>query len=107
MRLSKVLGLITCVAVLSAPLAHAEVYCNETVTSVIVAGDTVYFTTNETCPNWCEVNTSWDATATGRAMALLTTARTSPSLTIEFAWSQISSCGTAAPTYSSPDFVIL
>ena len=106
MRLSVAFGLIAGIAMASAPLARADIYCNETVTSVIMTGDTVYFTTNESCRAWCEINPSWDAVATDRAMGILMTARTIPSATVEFAWSQISSCGTAVPTYASPDILI-
>lgn len=106
MRLSATFGVLAGIALVSAPLAHAEVYCNETITSVIMAGDNVYFTTNESCPNWCEINPNWDAVAVDRAMGILMTARTEPSGTVEFAWSQISSCGAAAPTYASPDQLI-
>lgn len=106
MRFQKTLPALIGIALACAPPAHAGVYCTESVTSVIVVADNVYFTTNESCPNWCEINPSWDAAATDRALALLTSARATPSSNLTFEWSQLSSCGAAVPTYSSPGVII-
>jgi hypothetical protein len=98
--------LLACLALARTQVAHATAWCSETVTELIVSGDTVYFTTNESCPNWCEISTSWDTTATNRAFSLLTSARVA-SLPIEFEWGQLSACGSAVPTYSSPASLLL
>lgn len=80
--------------------AHAGVYCEDTVTKVIVAGDPIYFTSSNSCPNWCQINPSWSADALKRAYALLLSARVSGT-PVWFYWTDISVCG-QVPTYDQP-----
>lgn len=68
MRFSTALLFLVCTTLVSTSTAHADSYCSETVTQIIVKSDAVYFTTSKSCPNWCELNPSWDATAVDRAL---------------------------------------
>lgn len=86
--------------------AHADVYCSEQITQVIVnSSGGVYFTTNETCPNWCQLNFSTsDAVKQGYAMLLAANAQ---GKTLMFEWGNLTSCSTPNSVYASPANVVL
>ena len=86
--------------------AQAEIYCVETLTRVIVASNgSVYFTTAQTCPNWCQINWS-DAGAVSKAYATLLSAE-AQATPVTLGWSGISSCSDENATYASPDNLTL
>jgi len=91
-----------------ASTASAGAYCyGETVTAVIMQGDTIFFNTDKSCPGWCAVSLSWSASAQSRAFALLVTAK-STGQTMSFYWpDQTSSCSSTEPTASSPTTLLL
>jgi hypothetical protein len=101
-----VAGLILSIGVAST--ASAGSYCyNETVTTVIMQGDQIFFTSNPSCPNWCEVNGSWSAAAQARAFAMLTTAKVA-GMPLSFYWTdQSGSCSSIEPAYSMPVYLIM
>lgn len=54
----------------------AGAYCyDEKLTSVIIASEGVYFTTDKSCPNWCRVNESWSEDAINRSYSMLLSAQ--------------------------------
>jgi hypothetical protein len=60
----------------AASTASAGAYCyGETVTAIIMQGDTIYFNTDRSFPGWCAIGSSWSATAQARAFALLVAAK--------------------------------
>lgn len=105
-RTSGLMAAIGLVLLSGSGMANAETYCVETLTRVIIASTGgVYFTTAETCPNWCQVNWS-DAGALSKAYATLLAAEAQET-PVTFGWSAISSCNDQNATYASPDNVIL
>jgi hypothetical protein len=92
----------------SASTASAGAYCyGETVTAVIMQGDTIYFSTDKSCPGWCAIGSGWSATAQARAFAMLVSAKTTGQ-TMAFYWTdQTSSCSSVEATSSSPTTVIM
>ena len=81
--------------------AQADVWCLETVTQVIMhSNGGVYFTTNATCPSWCQLNWSTaDAISKGYAMLLSANAQGKQ---VNFDWPSLSNCTTQNATYASP-----
>lgn len=107
MRPSMALPILTCVALISATAANADSYCSENVTQIIVKGDGVYFTSSKSCPNWCELNPSWDATAINRALSVMIAAKTAGT-SVTFEWpDQSGPCSNVEQTYSAPGAVIM
>ena len=85
--------------------AHA-VACTETVINLIVhSSGNVYFQTNATCGNWCQINWSTEA-ANKNGYAMLLTAKTTGK-TLTFVWPNLSACNVSNVTYASPDYIIL
>src|SRR5438132_1056410 len=68
-----------CVSAAFAPaLASAGAYCyGEHITQVVLIQESIYFTTDVSCPNWCEVSPAWSATQQNRAYAGLLAAKLS------------------------------
>lgn len=86
--------------------AWGDAYCNESVTQLIVKNGTVYFTTSKSCPNWCELNTTWAAASISQATSILLSARVTGQ-DVTFDWSdQTSACSNTEATYSEPGAVI-
>lgn len=105
MRLSAAIPVLTCITLCSISAAKADSYCSENVTGVIVLGDSLYFTTDKSCPNWCQINPNWDATAINRAMSAMMAAKTAGN-TVEFEWPGTNTACSVEPTYSNPGVVI-
>lgn len=107
MRIAMAILIATCAALISAAPASADSYCSETITQIIIKNDAVYFTTNKSCPNWCELNPSWDATTINRALSVMIAAKTSGS-SVTFEWpDQSGPCSNVEQTYSAPGAVIM
>jgi hypothetical protein len=52
--------------------AFAGAYCYaETINYLIVNGTQIFFTSNKSCPNWCEVGPGWTDAAKNRAYATM------------------------------------
>lgn len=94
--------LATIALMIMSSTAGAAAYCTERLTNLIVKTDgAVYFTTNSTCPNWCQLNFSAGAAKSqGYAMLL---AAMSTDRDVRFYWLNISSCSSINATNSSPD----
>jgi hypothetical protein len=94
---------------LTAPtVAHAEYCFNEKVTSLVVQGNSVWFTTNKSCPSWCGLSTGLSTDAYNRYYSLLLTSLTTGKLITTY-WSQTaagSNCP-ALPAYSLPDVIVI
>lgn len=84
--------------------ANAAVECGESVIGIILhSNGTVYFRTNGTCNQWCQLTWSnADQLNRGYAMMLSAQAQSKP---LFFYWPNISSCGTQNAVYASPDFI--
>ncbi len=75
--------------------------CFEVVTHVVVhSSGNVYFTTDQTCLNWCQVN--WGA-GTKNGLAVLMAAQAT-GRKVEFSWPAIAGCNVQNVTYASPDY---
>jgi len=98
-------GVIT-VFIVCASAARADVGCAETVTQIIMhSNGNVYFTTNQTCANWCSLSfTTTDGN--NRAYAMLLSAN-AQAKTIWFDWPNLTSCSQQNITYASPAFMEL
>lgn len=96
-RANVTLGL--CAALISLN-AHGGVYCNESVTQVIVHQDGgVYFQTDQTCSDgWCKAN--WGA-ASRNAYAMLLTAKTT-GRRLQMYWDALGACSQKNPALASP-----
>lgn len=93
-------------AVLQATTIHAAVYCTETVQKAILhSNGNVYFTTDQTCQNWCQIN--WGTELKNRNALALLLAAASSGRKVAFYWQSASSCGTQNPQYASPDYIEL
>jgi hypothetical protein len=79
-------------------------YCTESVVQVIENGDQVFFTTNKSCPNWCQVNPALSESARDRMFSLLLTAA-SGGRKISTYFDGVQACQ-AVPAYSSPVSII-
>jgi hypothetical protein len=74
----------------------------ETVTAVIMQGDTIYLSTDKSCPSWCSIGSVWSVTARACAFAMLVAAKTTDQ-TMAFSWAdQPSSCSSVEVSPSSP-----
>ena len=85
-------------------------YCwNDKVLMVIVQGEKIFFTSEKSCNNWCEISDTWSAEAKNRAFTQLITAKATES-NITFFWSEHDSgkpCQSFLPTYSKPGVIAL
>src|SRR5580704_8638770 len=92
---------ITALAVLAmhSPAAYADATCTENVTGLIShTNGYVYFTTDQTCPSWCQINFATpDANKEAYAMLLSANAQ---GKTIVFSWANLTSCSTHNPVYT-------
>jgi hypothetical protein len=87
---------------LPATAAHAGQYCwQEKIGTIVLLGDAIYFTTDQSCPSWCAVPGSWSADARNRAYSMLLTAKTT-NRKIGFYWEGATTACQALPVYSSP-----
>ncbi len=86
--------------------ANARVDCVEAVTGAVLhVNGNIYFTTDKTCPNWCQVN--WGSSAANKnAFAMLLAAKTS-ARQITFDWPYLASCTEINTGGASPDYMIL
>lgn len=82
--------------------ARADYCFNEKIGQLILAGDSIYFTTDKTCSSWCQVPTNWSTDARNRAYSLLLTAKTTKTL-VSFNWPTAPGACAALPTYSAFD----
>jgi hypothetical protein len=87
--------------------ALAGSYCySETVTSLIIQNNTVYFTTDKSCPSWCAIPSTWGAAMQSQAYAMLISARTTGP-PVSFYWNdQSSSCSNIEAVGSSPTTLV-
>jgi len=89
-------------------IGAAGEYCwNEKVQYVILNGDSVYFTTDRSCPNWCTLHPAWSADQRKQAYAMLMTAKTTErALTLY--WNEHStSCGGVVPVGAYPTIMFI
>lgn len=97
-------------ATLLAATSHAEAgaYCpQERLTSLIVQGDVIFFTTDKSCPGWCQVDQSWSVEGKKRAYATLLAAKISDR-TVSFYWNELTSnCSGAVPTNAAPGLLMM
>ena len=107
-RALKQVNVYSCVSAAFAPaLASAGAYCyGEHITQVVLIQESIYFTTDVSCPNWCEVSPAWSATQQNRAYAGLLAAKLSGS-GVSFYWNeQTTSCSPVEPANSVPPTVV-
>ncbi|SFJ21984.1 hypothetical protein [Caulobacter sp. UNC279MFTsu5.1] len=91
---------------LSATTAHAAQYCwSEKINQVVLVGDNIYFSTDQSCLSWCSVPTTWSAGARDRAYSMLLTAKAS-NRPLSFYWSTAATACASLPAYSSPDQIL-
>lgn len=84
--------------------AAQAVTCSEQVTYLILhENGSIFFETNQTCPNWCELNFA-TAEQDDNGYAMLMAAKTQ-GISVDFDWPNISSCTAVNATYASPDFM--
>lgn len=102
----KRIALVTALLLLPATQAHAAYCFAEKIGQIVLVGDVVYFTTDKTCPSWCEVNPTWSTDAKNRVYSMLLTAKTSNQL-VSFHWPAATTACMALPTYARPDQVLL
>lgn len=83
--------------------ASAGAYCNnEKLTSIIVQGEQVYFTTDKSCPNWCQLDPTWSIDAFNRTYSMLLSAQAQKK-EVRIYWREHSvACEGPVPTYSKP-----
>lgn len=81
----------------------AGAYCyDEKLTSVIVNSGGIYFTTDKSCPNWCEINSSWSAEVINRSYSMLLSAQ-AQNRVVRFYWEEhATTCAGAVPVYANP-----
>lgn len=98
--------LAVALSVTISPVTHAATHCTEAVTRAILhANGGIYFTSDKTCPNWCQVN--WGTGEKNKnGYAMLLAAQTS-ARTITFYWTNIAACNEVNATYASPDYMML
>lgn len=95
---------LICSTVLS-PFANAAVTCTEKITSVILhKNSSVYFTTDRTCPSWCQIKWNVDEDR-AKAFTLMLTAKTT-NKDISIHWNELDSCADKNITYSTPDYLM-
>jgi len=88
------------------PMDGFAVVCTESVTQVIAhSSGNIYFTTDKTCANWCQLNYS-SADAVRRVYALLLAANAEQK-NVSINWTAITDCSQKNATYAAPDYVIL
>ncbi|HSI50820.1 MAG TPA: hypothetical protein VLA61_21345 [Ideonella sp.] len=79
-------------------------YCwNENLALVITQGENIYFTTDKSCPNWCQVDPALSSDAKKRIFATLLTAK-AMGRGVAMYWNEApagSQCA-AVPAYSKP-----
>lgn len=102
--------LIFVVFSLFASVVSAGEYCwSDKVTMVIVKNGAIYFTSQKSCPNWCQVDPAWSVEGRNMAYSQLLTAKTTGG-NITFYWNEHEAgrpCQDKLPTYSKPSVLIL
>ncbi len=85
---------------------NAATHCTEAITRAILhAGGGIYFTSDKTCSNWCQIN--WGTSEKNKnGYAMLLAAQTS-ARTITFYWPNVEACTEVNATYASPDYMML
>jgi redox-sensitive bicupin YhaK (pirin superfamily) len=98
--------LIAALLIALSPIAKAATHCTETITRAILhLNGNIYFTSDKTCPNWCQVN--WGTSEKNKnAFAMLLAAQTA-ARSITFYWPSVSECTEVNATYASPDYMML
>lgn len=85
-------------------IANAGIHCSEKINLAILhKNGNIYFTSSQTCKNWCQINWASEEDK-NRAYSTLLTARTADR-EITFYWSSLSSCSYSNPTYASPEYM--
>jgi len=85
-------------------IANAGVSCIEKVTNAILhKNSNVYFKTDKTCNNWCQIKWVGEGDK-DRALSMLLTAKATDK-PIGFYWGNINSCEAKNVTYESPDYM--
>ena len=102
LKLAGALSVCSCLV----PVARAGAYCTEHVTQVIISGDSIYFTTDKSCPTWCSVDSTWSVNAQNRAYAALLTAQATQNAATFYWNDQASACSSTEATYSVPTVVM-
>lgn len=95
--------LLFLIIVITSKLSFAGAYCtDEKITSLTMSGDSVYFTTDKSCSQWCKINPDWSEAAINRAYSMLMTAQSSDK-GVRFYWNEHSvSCESVLPVYAMP-----
>lgn len=100
----KIFIFMTAIALLSSNIANAAT-CGEKVVNIIShSNGNIYFTTDHTCPNWCQLG--GNPAFIKQSYAMFLTARANDKY-IEFAWNNLASCGEKNEVYAIPDFLVL
>ena len=93
---------LICNAFLVAPAMAAS--CGESVLTLIShSNGNIYFTTDATCPNWCQL--AGNPAFIKQSYAMLLTAQAS-NKKVTFAWPKLPTCNDKNEVYSIPDFLV-
>lgn len=85
--------------------SYAGAHCTEEISSAILhENGNVYFQTNATCPNWCQIKWSTEEDK-NRAYSTLLAARTTDRK-LTFYWNNLNACSEINPTYQSPEYMV-
>jgi hypothetical protein len=96
---------ISCIAGVSS--AHAGEYCTqEKITQIITGSGMVFFTTDKSCPNWCQLPTAWSTDSINRSYSLMLSAFMS-NRKVAFYWPTAATACQVVSVNSSPDNVIV
>jgi hypothetical protein len=102
--MKKLFIFMTAMALLSSNAASAAT-CNEKVINIIShSNGNIYFTTDQTCPSWCQL--AGNPAFIKQSYAMFLTAGATDK-TIAFAWNNLASCGEKNAVYAIPDFMVL
>ena len=86
-------------------IASAGVDCSERVNHAILhQNGNVYFTTDKTCPNWCQIKWTNDGDKDRAYSTLLAARVTQKNMT--FYWASLNSCDDKNATYTSPSYMV-
>jgi|SRR5271155_4764440 len=99
-------GLLALGLTLAPSLANATYCYGEQVNYVIWYGSAIYFTTNKSCPSWCQVDSTQASDVQDRAYSMLLSAKLSGN-TLVIDWPQVTTSCAVVPGLSVPDIIIL
>jgi len=86
--------------------AEANIECTENIVAVILhVNGNIYFQSDQTCGNWCQVNMGTDA-MNKNVYAMLLSAKMG-GRPLLFNWPNLASCSSQNATYAAPAYVQL